>query len=742
MIMKKQKPPCFLMTLLLLALVLSACQKAFPTIDPPTPTPNQIRASETPRPSPSVTNVHEDTLTPTIEPSPEYTQTPKPTATPDPPNLSLTPLPEELSPITKFNLDQIAQLAIWGNGAINEILLSGDNSLLAVTTDLGTLLYDSFDFRFLTLLRSEKPVSAIAFSPNNEWIAMIEGSSQLTIYNQPQFEPITGQQLSAHPNLEQTNHILFFSPDSDHLTLLIENEEKITVARWEVATWESVAHFSVQAGLVYFVNQSIGVLGVVTEENLILHSLVLPGDSRILPLRPNLGEVRKAIQTSNASSIIPAPSGDFLLLNQGNSVAYWDILDNQIVYKLKEYLQQELAPCDAIPDTCKNEEGGFSFSCASDLAPPPDPIQYLAITSDDQRMLISLSSNKTELRSTHSGELIWEADTGYTKVLFALNDQFVLGLRADGVLEKRNLLDGELLLTLQQHPSQFFDMDFSPDGSLLAAGFNDGWVRIYNTQTGEMLGVLEGSAHSLRFAPDGDLLAAGLVDGTLRVFQLERGRFFDLGSGHLGSVTGMAFSPDGLRLLTTSLDCTISHWDVKNRYRTKMLNPLSESPIRLLDAKQSSNLPILYTTSAGVILAIEDDLVTRVFSLNTDGAFSNLALSQDEQYLAAGGTSLWLFKQGQTGWDNLPVQAPPALQPEGVQVAFLADAGLLLAVNQQTLSFYDIKESEMPIHIHQRQGFPSFKPPLDIKLSPQGDLIVIATSNGLVYIYGISTSPD
>ncbi len=742
MIGEKQKRLRLVSALLVIGLVFSACSETLPTSGSPSATAHQDKASETPSPSPSATTPPKDTHTPTSEPSPLPTQTATPTATPVPPNLSLTPLPVEVSPITTANLDQVEPLAIWGNGAPNKILLSGDNSLLAVATGLGTFLYDSFDFRFLALLRSEQPVSVVAFSPNNAWIAVIEGPTQLKIYSQPQFEPIEDIQLSKYPKIEEFQHTLFFSPDSEFLTLIIETNEEITVTRWKVATWESDAQFSIQAGLESFVNPSIGVLGVITNENLILHSLVLPGDSRTLPLHPNRNEVMESLQISNPSPIIPAASGDFLLLNQGARVAYWDILDNKIDYELEDYPLEETDPCKAIPDTCRNQAGDFSFSCHPDLASSTHPIHLLTITPDDLRMLISLNSKRTELRSTFNGELIWLADEGYAKALFALNDQFVLGLRADGVLEKRDLLDGELLLSLQQHPSRFFDMAFSADGSLLAAGFNDSWIRVFNTQTGEMLGVLEGSATRLQFSPDGDLLTAGLVDGTLRVFELDRGRFFDLESGHLSAVTGITFSPDGLRLTATSLDCTISHWDLKNRYRTNLLAPLRESPIQILDFIKSSDNPVLYAAGEMEILAVDGESVTRVFSPGHDDSISNIALSQDNQYLAAGGTSLWLFKLDETGWTSLPIQTPPALKAEGFHVAFLSEAGVLLAVNQETLAFYDLQENQTPVLIHQVQLPPSFGLPVAINPSPQGDLIAIASENGLLYIYGIDGPMD
>lgn len=500
---RRKTPPSFIQLLLMFALFLSACQETTPTQELPSATPLQDKVSETPTHSVTSTNRPTPTLTPSIELTPSSTWTQTPSLTPRPPNLSLTPITETLSPITRDTLHQVELLAVWGSGTPDHIALSGNASLLAVGTGLGTYIYDSFDFRFVTLLRSDQLVRAVAFSPDNNWISVAEGANRIVIYNQDSFNTIEELNLSSHHLPADSSHALFFSPESDTLTLLVESTDEIIVFRWETETWKTSTPFSINAGLESFVNPSIGVLGVITEENLILHSLGLPGDFRTLPLPPNQGEVRQAEQTRTRSPIIPASNGDFLLLNQGDTVAHWDIIDNEIVYHLEAYPKQEADPCEEIPETCRNSEGGFSFSCSDVSAQPNPPIRILAITPDDQRMLISLDANRIELRSTRSGERIWEADVGYANILFSLNDQVLFGLRPDGAFEKRDLLNGKLILTMKQHPLQLFDLEFSPDGNLLAAGFNDAWVRVFSTQTGEMLGVLEGTAQSLRFSPDG-----------------------------------------------------------------------------------------------------------------------------------------------------------------------------------------------------------------------------------------------
>ncbi|MFW5714454.1 MAG: WD40 repeat domain-containing protein, partial [Brevefilum sp.] len=457
------------------------------------------------------------------------------------------------------------------------------------------------------------------------------------------------------------------------------------------------------------------------------------------PFPPSPAGIEQAIQTSTRSSFIPASSGDFLLLNRGTTIAIWDLLEDEIKDYPEDYPQPESNTCEQIPDTCQNVSGGFSFQCPEDPAQPP--IQSLTITPDDRRMLVSLTSNRSELRTTISGELVWEVDERYTKTLFSLSDQFFLGLRTDGVIEKRDLLDGELVLSLKQHPSRLFDLDFSPDGSLLAAGFDDEWIRIFNTQTGEMLGILDGSANSLKFSPTGDLLAAGLTKGQVRIFELARGRFFDLGRGHLGPVTGLAFSQDEPRLASSSEDCTINKWNITDRYRTNFVIPGRGSPGPILDLQKCAASDQLYASSEFTIFVVEEGSSLPIFSSENENTITDIALETDGHHLAIGGTSLWLLETDPANTLNNPIQVVSS--SEGFyRVAFLSDSGLLLGVLPQTISIFSIEENQTPVLLGQTQLTNSLDRPIDLESAPSDDLIAIGAENGLIYIFGIPPKKD
>ncbi len=86
-----------------------------------------------------------------------------------------------------------------------------------------------------------------------------------------------------------------------------------------------------------------------------------------------------------------------------------------------------------------------------------------------------------------------------------------------------DLASGENLLSFWAHPYSVADMDFSPDGRLLATGAVDRMVKVWNSSTGALLQSLplEGQGTTVEFSHDGGLLASGYCDNSENYVCLE-----------------------------------------------------------------------------------------------------------------------------------------------------------------------------------------------------------------------------
>jgi len=123
-------------------------------------------------------------------------------------------------------------------------------------------------------------------------------------------------------------------------------------------------------------------------------------------------------------------------------------------------------------------------------------------------------------------------------------------------------------LTLDPPQLSVGSAEFSPDGRLLAAGFQFNWVAVWDVATGKVkLKFAQKPAYmcvlSLAFSPDKKALAVGTDNGAVTLWDVETGRQLAAFRGHTSHVQAIGFSPDGAVLATAGADYTVRLWDVR-----------------------------------------------------------------------------------------------------------------------------------------------------------------------------------
>ena len=150
---------------------------------------------------------------------------------------------------------------------------------------------------------------------------------------------------------------------------------------------------------------------------------------------------------------------------------------------------------------------------------------------------------------------------------------FTVTLVRPGTRMRSAVLDG--------HSGRVHSVAFSPDGSTLATGCDQGTgpdgapvrggrrVRLFNVASRACTATLpgpQGAAFSVAFSPDGTILASGNSDQPVHLWRLT-GRFRSNGTTLADDTDAMsvAFSPDGGTLATGNRYKTVRLWDLRGR---------------------------------------------------------------------------------------------------------------------------------------------------------------------------------
>ncbi len=237
--------------------------------------------------------------------------------------------------------------------------------------------------------------------------------------------------------------------------------------------------------------------------------------------------------------------------------------------------------------------------------------------SPDGRLLAACDSNQLKIYDPVSGNLITtlsghEGDV--ISVTFSFDGKYLATGGVDTTVRIWDASNGELLHVLKGHSAEVGGLAFSPEGRLLFTSSEDGTLAIWDVVTGERLRTLPNfTIYKVSFSPDGTAVAVAtfsglqvwrytpdsvepisleesearltIPDGSAGIFSPDGKwlaalslstangnaiKLWDASTGqelltlvgHTGWIAGFAFSPDGERLVSTSLDGTARIWSL------------------------------------------------------------------------------------------------------------------------------------------------------------------------------------
>lgn len=446
-----------------------------------------------------------------------------------------------------------------------------------------------------------------ALSPDGKLLALCEvndkDTARISLRN-----TMTGEQVrlltrptqKARIGRQSTFSALTFTPDGKKL---LTGGPDDFLRAWDTATGEELRRWPLEFGLPYAltVSRDGKTLAVVMNQGKAIQLLDMASGNPRPSHAGHLAQVWFSVFTPEGRTVVTC-SFDGLFL--------WDVVAKRVRLAFKGY-DGSIAFLQLSPDGRKLYAVGWGDKTVrvwdaakgeEDRQIPlgrdyePSPFGALALTPDGKTIAVMSSTQIIRLFDTDTGRELrsFKGPEWIQGSAFAADGRSLVIWSGDLKVGIWDALDGRRLreypLPQELHIGQpraiggpaptSYHAALSPDGRLLAIGNNRPvlppekcFLVFKDLATGRDLRRLNNlpvDVNRLAFSPDGRMLAlSGATDPTIYLMETASGRVRGRFTGHSGAVLSLAFSADGKRLISGSMDTTAMVWDLRSRWKRR-----------------------------------------------------------------------------------------------------------------------------------------------------------------------------
>ena len=366
---------------------------------------------------------------------------------------------------------------------------------------------------------------------------------------------------------------------------------------------------------------------------------------------------------------------------------------------------------------CGNLNGNISLwdlktrSLKSAFAGNVRPVKALMFTQEDTKLAYAIGWGGT--RSGNDGTAgLWNLTDDTHKPIVAALDQtkaelhvafspdgrFLAAACASAYWGKKKEIPAiqlwdvnteQLLFTVEKQTENIEALTFSPNGKVLASAEASDRIRLWDVESGTLLGTLKAAPSSkvLAFSPDSRLLATGGSEGIVQLWDIHAGstssalrrvwntalarrpiRTFEGDAGNTAP-NAIAFSPDGKKVVSANSDGIVRLWetDSGNQQFTLAQNPGGISalafngihPSKLHDPSGKSNHPKGANRTLTSIGLSNSQVFVSVWDIDTGDQISTNMIengSQETSKAALSPDASLLVTENRIGFNEYTVQ--------------------------------------------------------------------------------------
>ncbi|GMF35170.1 unnamed protein product [Phytophthora lilii] len=229
--------------------------------------------------------------------------------------------------------------------------------------------------------------------------------------------------------------------------------------------------------------------------------------------------------------------------------------------------------------------------------------QVFDVKTGDRKFLVSRPAGSNgQTPTSQNNAAANEPDDAYVRAVCFSPDctKLVAGM-PQNTIRVWDIASNEEGPAMTGHESEIYSLDYVND--LIVSGSGDRKVRLWDARNGQCKktfgnesGGPSDGVTSVALSPDGRLIAAASLDKVVRIWDTETSQLLDRLEGHSDSVYSIAFSPDGKNVISGSLDRNIMLWDVCAQGRT------TTRPRMLFQGHKDFVLSVAYTPDGRCVL--------------------------------------------------------------------------------------------------------------------------------------------
>lgn len=263
-------------------------------------------------------------------------------------------------------------------------------------------------------------------------------------------------------------------------------------------------------------------------------------------------------QVTPVRALCLSPDNSAIVASRGNQIHVYDAGSGTYIRSL---VDSNLATPD------KKAFKAAHLSLVESLAYSPDG-KYIASGSYQEVVFWDAQTGALKQRVTGFSERV-------VALAFSPNSKLLAtgggAPTEDGEIKIIEVPAGKVVADIKNgHSDTVFGVCFSPDGTKLATGAADKFVKVFEVPSGKFLKSFEGHTHhvlDVGWKSDGKLLAS--ADNTIKVWDYEKGEQARTIPGHGKQVTRLVFRGNTAEFITASGDQTVRMWNVDNGGNTR-----------------------------------------------------------------------------------------------------------------------------------------------------------------------------